>query len=181
MNKGFTLVELLITITVILVGLVGTFTAVQQGITTIDYARSRLTASLLAQEGVEIVKNIRDTNLLEGRSVSIDWHEGLDPEDYTPGATSKVYEVEYEDIEDLASSFTTLGCDPCIFDDLRFLTQDNNGFYGYSGATVTRYKRMVRMEKIAENHLRLTITVYWRTRNGNRDFVLIQEMFAWWE
>ena len=171
--KGFTLIELLITITVITVGIVGAFVAIQQGISTVDYSRSRLTAAFLAQEGVEIIKNIRDTNLLQR---SVDWDEGIDP-----GAAPEEYEVVYDDVNDAGVNLNAAACSPnCDFSNLRFLTKTDNGFYDYSSPNETRYKRKVGIERISNEHLRLNVEVYWKTKKGYEEFKVIQEMYKWW-
>lgn len=166
MNKGFTLIELLITITVISVGIFGAYIAIQQAINTIDYARSRLTAAFLAQEGVEIIKNIRDTNLLQAGVV---WNEGL---------TAGEYETDYQDVEYLSPSLST--CTGCDYSSLQFLKKSDGDFYQYSSGQETRYKRKVLLEDIDPEHLRATITVYWKTRTGHEDVQLVQELYKWW-
>jgi len=163
MNKGFTLIELLITITVVLTGVFGAYIAIGQGITIVDYARSRLTAAFLAQEGVEIVKNIRDTNLLEHRAGSEDWDNGLFAGEYEVEADGTGYDI-----------FS-------VGSQLRFLKKTEHGFYNYSSGENTRYQRKVAIEKLADDHLRITVTVYWKTRLGKlKEFKVIQEMYKWW-
>ncbi len=175
-KKGFTLIELLITITVISVGIVGVFIAIQQGISVVDYSRSRLTAAFLAQEGIEIIKNIRDTNLLEGRTGAISWNEGIDP-----GAGTEEYEVEYNDVNSADVNLVASVCSPdCDFSNLSFLKKTDNGFYNYVLGEDTRYKRKIRIKKIADDHLRLTVVVYWKTKKGSEEFQLMQEMYEWW-
>jgi len=166
-TKGFTLIELLITITVITVGIFGAYVAIQQAISTVDYSRSRLTAAFLAQEGVEIIKNIRDTNLLE-RSVAWD-------KDLAPGE----YEVVYDDVQFLSPGLF-ICASSSDFLTLRFLTKTDDGPYDYSSPNETRYKRKVRIERISNEHLRLTIKVYWITKKGYKEFKLMQEMYKWW-
>jgi len=175
-QHGFTLIELLITISVITVGIIGTFTAVQQGVSVVDYSRSRLTAAFLAQEGVEIIKNIRDTNLLEGRLGTVVWNEGIDP-----GDSPEEYEVVYSDVDTAGVNLGSSACSPnCDFSNLRFLKKTDNVLYNYITGDDTRYKRKIRIEKISDEHLRLTIVVYWTTKKGNDEFQLIQEMYKWW-
>jgi prepilin-type N-terminal cleavage/methylation domain-containing protein len=167
-NKGFTLIELLITITVVLIGISGVFVAIQQSITTIDYSRSRLVAALLAQEGVEIVKNIRDTNLLEGDN----WDEGLQP--------NGCYEVDYGDPVDLDPNINFSPV--CNYSTLAFLKKQENDFYNYNLGQETIYKRVVEINKISSEKIRLTVTVYWRERDGgHQNFTVVQDMYKWWE
>ena len=52
-EKGFTLLELMITIFVIAVGLVGIMTLIQNTLQSASIVRLNLTAAYLAQEGIE--------------------------------------------------------------------------------------------------------------------------------
>lgn len=63
-GSGFTLLEALTSIFILLVGITGSMVLVSSGITNLNTSKNRLIASNLAQEGLEIVHNIRDDNWL---------------------------------------------------------------------------------------------------------------------
>ena len=71
--RGFTLVEVIVVVFVITIGLLAVFNIIQNITIFSRLAASRLTAVYLAQEGIELVRNQRDTNWLEG----VDWDNGL--------------------------------------------------------------------------------------------------------
>lgn len=73
MNKGFTLLELLTSIVVISIGVLGAYSVVQQMFSLTFVSSHHLTAAYLAQEGIEIARNTRDTNWIERN----DWKSGL--------------------------------------------------------------------------------------------------------
>lgn len=73
MSKGFTLIETLVAIFLLTVGVVGSFSLMQKVTSFASISSSQLVASYLAQEGIEVVRNIRDTNYLE-RQV---WDSGI--------------------------------------------------------------------------------------------------------
>jgi prepilin-type N-terminal cleavage/methylation domain-containing protein len=58
--SAFTLIETLIAITIITIAIVGPMTAASRAIVAAQTARDQLTASYLAQEGVEYVRAVRD-------------------------------------------------------------------------------------------------------------------------
>lgn len=64
--RGFTVLEVLVAIFVITVGVLAAFNAVQNISASFRTNASRLTATYLAQEGVELIRNKRDTNWLDG-------------------------------------------------------------------------------------------------------------------
>jgi len=72
---GFTILELIVAIFVMTVGVLGAYAVVQQIIVYNSISSSRLTAAYLAQEGIELVRNIRDTNWLD--PVNPLWDDGI--------------------------------------------------------------------------------------------------------
>lgn len=64
-EKGFTLVETLVAITILLLVIIGPLTVAQKGIQNAYYANEQVTAVFLAQEAIEAVRELRDTNALE--------------------------------------------------------------------------------------------------------------------
>jgi type II secretory pathway pseudopilin PulG len=64
-GAGFTLVETLVAITVLLVAIVGPMTIAAQGLQASFFAREETTAVYLAQEGIEAVERARDNGALD--------------------------------------------------------------------------------------------------------------------
>ena len=63
-NGGFTLVETFVAISIFTVSLLGIISVLASNIANISYAKQKMTATYLAQEGIEYVRNIRDTDAL---------------------------------------------------------------------------------------------------------------------
>ena len=61
---GFSMLEAMVSIFILLVGVTGSLVLVSSGITNFNISKNRIIASNLAQEGLEIVHNIRDNNWL---------------------------------------------------------------------------------------------------------------------
>lgn len=77
-NKGFTLIEAITAIFVLTVGIVSVFSVITQHIVSSRLAAHKLTAAYLAQEGIEIVRNIKDTNLVKmSQGESANWNDNL--------------------------------------------------------------------------------------------------------
>lgn len=77
-KNGFTLLETMIAITVLMTGILSIVTMLIFNIKQTTNFKNRIIAYNLAQEGIEIVKNIRDTNWLN----SLAWNFGLGDGDY---------------------------------------------------------------------------------------------------
>lgn len=73
-NKGFTLVETIVAIGVISIGFVGSLVLLSKSASQASTLKDRLIAAHLAEEGIEVVRNLRDTNWLKG----FDWRADLD-------------------------------------------------------------------------------------------------------
>jgi len=63
-EQGFTLVESLIAISILMLAIAGPLVAVSNAISQSGYARDQVTAFYLAQDAVEYLRNLRDTNVL---------------------------------------------------------------------------------------------------------------------
>jgi prepilin-type N-terminal cleavage/methylation domain-containing protein len=123
-SKGFTLVEIVVTIFVLSFAVIGVYNAFSKIVVLTSGAANRFTAAYLAQEGMEIVRNIRDGNWVNNRG----WQTGF-PEcpdgfeaDYRIGAYVSCYGGKDLDI-------------------------DSNGFYVYSGNEnpKTTFKRKIKI------------------------------------
>jgi type II secretory pathway pseudopilin PulG len=149
---GFTLLEIVIAMFVVTIGMGGVFTVIQKSFSAISLSASRLVAANLAQEGIEVVRNIRDTNWLEEQ----DWDSGLGAGDY---------QVQYDDAE-TGIVFCAL---PCAYDDMGFLNIDEDGFYSYkdSGAYITtKFKRKVTISDKTADSMKITAEIIWKERGG---------------
>lgn len=72
-TKGFTLLEVLVAVFVLTIGVLGAFTVVQNITFYSQMISSKLTATYLVQEGIELVRNRRDSNWL----ARVPWDQGL--------------------------------------------------------------------------------------------------------
>ena len=61
---GFTLVETLVAISIFSVSILGIMSVLASGISHANYAKQKMIALYLAQEGIEYVRNIRDSKVL---------------------------------------------------------------------------------------------------------------------
>ena len=76
-KKGFTLVETLVAIAVLMIAVAGPLVIANKALTSALYARDQSAASYLAQEEMEIIKNTRDNNL-KGSTTPLPWLNSID-------------------------------------------------------------------------------------------------------
>jgi len=156
MRKGFTLLEVILAIFVIMVGIAGTLGVIQQGISYTQLSSSRFTANYLAQEGVEIVRNIRDGNWLKAPLVS--WDAGI------PAGS---WEADYK-TQNLTQNYTGTP-----------LNIDSANFYSYSGGTQTKFKRKITITKDT-NILKVSVQVEWQERGRNNQVIVQENLYNWY-
>src|SRR3990167_8160497 len=82
-SSGQVLVESIIAITIAVVGLLGIFSLLSRSLSLNRVVSDRFVAAYLAAEGVEIVKNLIDNNILAGNP----WNEGLSSGNYEADAS----------------------------------------------------------------------------------------------
>jgi prepilin-type N-terminal cleavage/methylation domain-containing protein len=121
--RGFTIIELMVAAFVLTVGIAGAYVAISGPIHYTRDSMNKITAAYLAQEGVEIVRNIRDENWILKNT----WDTGL--------ACSSGCEAEYNSLS--LSSILPGG--------LRNLRK--NDFYNYSAGANTIFKREINITK----------------------------------
>lgn len=77
-NVGFTLIEVAISIFVLSMGTLTIIGVISDNLGVIGASKRMVIGSSLAQEGIEVVRNIRDTNWIEYES----YDTGISPGDY---------------------------------------------------------------------------------------------------
>jgi type II secretory pathway pseudopilin PulG len=156
-DKGFSLIEVLISLTVIIFALVGVISLSAISISSIRLNKSKIIAANLTQEGLEIVKNIRDNNWLNYRRQAGNWLDGL---------TSGNYRVQYNQEALLA------------FSDLPLKT-DSNGFYQYDVGIDTKFRRKITIQKINDDQIKVLIEVNWQEA-GRSNLISAEARFYNW-
>ena len=62
-TSGFTLIELIVGMTIFSIGLAGIYALLQTTMSTVRYSQDEIIVSGLLREQIDLVNNIRDTNL----------------------------------------------------------------------------------------------------------------------
>ena len=169
-KNGFTLLEVIVAVFIIAVGVGGVAKIMPSLISGSSINQSRLVSAYLAQEGIEIVRNIRDTNWLEEHNrdesaPSIAWDEGFT-------TCNSGCEADYNSVKELKPSLAVFGSG-------RYLNIDSNGLYGYGGGTQTKFKREITITKNSEI-LTITVNISWDDRGKHYDFPVQEKLHQWY-
>jgi Tfp pilus assembly protein PilV len=159
-KNSFTILEAIFAISILTVGIFGVSSLISQFLTSSSISNQRLIAAYLAQEGIEIVRNIRDTNLLEGESLDA----GL------TNCSSGCSNFDYRS-QSLPDNSNCSG--------KNFLDLVNN-FYQCSGSSPASLKRIVTITQINNPPgLKVVVEVSWKER-GRTHRITVQENFYNW-
>lgn len=157
-RKGFTIVEALIAIAILLTAVVGPISLIGDATHRLYYSRDRLIALNLAQEGIEVVRQKRDSNMLG----LVAWDTGITAGNYLISATSSTPIV------------STAQTTP------QTVYMDSYGFYTQNGGTATQFKRIVNMSVVtAGTEMKASSTVTWTT-GGQAGTVTVSEYLYKW-
>lgn len=138
MNVAFTLIEIMIAVTIFFVGIVGFFSLIVFSINTSAFNVDNFIAGQLAQEGLELVRNLRDKN----------WH-WLFFEDWQAGLQDCQLGCEMDYNDTFLSSYSN-----------RFLKIDSTGFYNYEEGQNSKFKRKITI--IPQNgFLNVAVEIFW--------------------
>lgn len=144
------MIEVLISIFVLLIGIVGTMGLFINSLKNSMDARDNVIATQLAQEGIELVRNIRDTNLAVGKP-AFDTGTGLPAFNLSPSCS-----ISYGD--------TTINCSSATFP----LYISAGGYYTHTaGGTATKFKRQIIVDTKTANQLTVTSEVIWLGASGS--------------
>jgi len=173
-SGGFTLLEVVAAIFILTLGLGASFSLIQQTLAVASIVESKLTAVYLAQEGIEIIRNIRDTNWLEQRIGMNSWDDGLT--DCDPCC-----EGDYK--TDTSPSLSLNNLLQCDYDQLHFLDINEDGFYSYatSGSFVqTKFKRKITIET-EPGKVMISVEVKWMERGKFYNIEVCEDITNWYE
>ena len=74
-SQGFTLIETLVAISILMVAVASPLTISQKGLASAIYAKDQIIASYLAQDAIEYLRNVSDRNVASGAAGG--WLEGI--------------------------------------------------------------------------------------------------------
>ena len=151
-DTGFTLLEVIIAIAVVFIGLIGVLYLVSFSISASSVAKNKLIAANLAQEGIELVRGIRDTNWAQGEN----WDNGI-----KGTGNQRAGIIDYDDIEGLTSYFNPpySDIDECG-DNCRVYLK--NDFYTHdSSGSPTNFYRLILLDKISPSQIEVTCEIKW--------------------
>lgn len=160
-TNGQVMLEAVVALSLLALGTLGIFTLLSASLKMNRVSADQYIATNLAAEGVELVKNILDANLMRGDA----WNAGF---------SNGVKEVSLTD--------------PPIYDSVSFADSTNqslkfdevNRVYSYAASQDTKFRRTVEILNITSDEIRVVSRVNWRDLgNIPYEIVLENRIFNW--
>lgn len=164
--NGFTLIETLVALSVLLVALAGALSLVNRSLSSSYYAKDQYTAYYLAQEAFEFIRFRRDNNVLQTYSGnSTNWLSGLDS--CRSGNTCSV-----DAKNNLVVACSGGVCSPLLYDSA-------TSFYNTQTGTPSGYTRSIQLQTVASGEEAIRVTMNWRTGFVTRTYIATSTIFDW--
>lgn len=168
---GFTLLETVVALGVIMAAIIGPYTLATRGIVNANTAKSRLTALHLSQEGIELVRYIRDNNILAG--LPWDGEEGVEN-------GNEIRDGVWQ-IDVLSGTLRVFNGSPLLYD-------PGTGLYNYATGNASPFVRSISIEKPpltptpgipGADQIRIKSTVVWTEGVSERSAALEEIIYNW--
>ncbi|MDB4992020.1 MAG: seg [Parcubacteria group bacterium] len=162
--RGFTLVETLVAIAILMLAITVPFYSVQQSINASNAARDQLVASSLAQEAAEYIYYLRDTNYLS----TTGWLTGMD----NCLTTNAPYGCVVDPSQNTLTSCTGSGCP--------VLNISGSNLYTQTAGTGTRFTRKVQIEQLAGGtQAKVTVLVTFSSGHHTYSVTVVENLYNW--
>ncbi|MFT7565582.1 MAG: prepilin-type N-terminal cleavage/methylation domain-containing protein [Candidatus Paceibacteria bacterium] len=185
-NKGFTLIETLVAIAILSVVIVAPIEFSRSSLLASFIARDQMVAHGLAQDAIETIRNVKDTN---NQSIGNGWLRGLDP-----CFNSKTCRVDNL----VGNTVNVINCSGSVCPPLQTVESGDVLLYGYNGVD-SKFTREVNIRtveipartilneegedviQVAANEAIVTVNVRWKPRPDMKERILtVQEhLFNW--
>lgn len=164
-GKGFTLMETLVAISILLIAVVVPLSTIGGSTSYLFLARDQMTAINFAQEGIEVVRQKRDSNMLsKWKGGTANWSDGL---------SAGMYIVDAPTL----SLAGVAGGQPIYQEDATGLFHQFS-FAPGAGYTKTHFMRTVKIEDISLFEKKITSTVTWLAGSVPKNIEVKESIFG---
>jgi len=166
-KNGFSLIGIIVATFITLVGLVAILTLANTSLIGATTSKNKLIASGLAQEGIEIVRDIRASH---ANWVDWEWYSTTAPLIH-PIGTFEEYCIDYDDI-------VLVNCavaDPPLRLDFAGLL----GTYQYGAGDDTIFYRKVTLTRKGLNEVKVEVEVGWTTKGQTHTLIVEDRLWNW--
>jgi len=180
-RAGFTMLEMLVAVLIFSVCIVAMISVTANKATDSLYAKNRITASYLGEEGIEIVRHIRDSLFLQyeaSEDVTGRWGAFLSAMDTCISAEGCILDIDSANIGDVTGDNSY---NMQTYSGTSNLFYDNFGYYTHYGVggSESVFNRQVIIEEIGDNEVSVRVVVYWQQKNATQQIEVSENLFNW--
>jgi len=185
-DSGFTIIETLVAIAILMISIAGPLAVANKSLTAALYAKDQSTASFLAQEGMEMIRNYKDNYVSQNvgspilSSALADWVASSDLLGCRQNSgVCGIWYTHGSVVSPTISSCTN--AHDCIL----YQQDSNSGYFGYVNdntasppENATIFKRSFYLNPVQDgtNEVQAIVTVTWKEGNVPNNMTLISMM-----
>ncbi|KKR79274.1 MAG: hypothetical protein UU24_C0013G0006 [Candidatus Nomurabacteria bacterium GW2011_GWA2_40_9] len=188
-SAGFTLVETLVAIMIFTASVLALMVVLSNSLSNANFTKRKLTATFLAQEGVEYMRNMRDTYVLYLPPSPPSGYNGWDNFIVKISECNKVLgkscyfdntTINFADQTQPIIDMPIFLCPSQICPELKYIAGEYN--YDVSGIN-SGFVRKMEISKVAnsvgDDEIEIISTVYYTTPSGLKNISLKENLFNW--
>lgn len=196
-SSGFTIVETMIALTIFSIAITGVITVANKGSLNINTAKNRLIATYLADEGIELMRAMRDTTALSfggPTTLTGGWNSFITTSVAECGGTSPVCDIDapnyaltpppYPQFGNFTVSCPTTTIPGITGNYCPLFYDPATGFYnnrGGPGNVRTPFSRALKVLPIGlPNEVQVTSTVVWQEGSVGKTLTQTENLFDWY-
>lgn len=183
-DKGFTLVETLVAVSIFTISILGLLVVLSQGISNTNYAKTKIIASYLAQEGVEYIRNMRDTYVLYDLADSQTGWNTFNARLLSASCQASngcYFDDQGLDFTDPDQPMTGITVAICGGSCPELKYDSTTGKYGYASGANSGYTRKIKITQVSADEMKVFSTVFWKQGSGNYNMIFSESLFNWIE
>lgn len=176
--KGFTLIETMIAVSILALATAGPLYAASRSLIAAQNSRDRLTASYLAQEGIEYIRSIRDNDYLIAYKANSQnahdnsWNNFRSTMSLCLASSADACTIDVTTNNGtLASCPTASTCPP--------LQLDSSKRYNHQSGVNSIFTRTIQVSEITATEEKIISTVSWRSRGIPFSVTITDHLTQW--
>jgi len=151
-KNGFSLLGVIIAIFIAITGLIAILSLANYSLSAASNSKMKLIASGLAQEGIEVVRNMRESQS--------DWNN------WYSSVVNGDYRIQYNSSSLMAYSDVPLKI-------------DSNGLYQYDSGNNSPFYRKISLSKISDNEVKVVVEIKWLERGRLHSLIAEDRLWNW--
>ena len=176
-NKGFTLIETLVAVMIFTSSVLALIAILSTSLSTIVHIKQKVIGTYLAQEGIEYIRNMRDSYVIYEKD-DTGWASFKDK-------ISLCITPNYCGIDNLKpprqsnSLFQCTTATPSIPSTCQLYIKDGNYNIKTGGSVDSGFTRKIEIENITNDEIKIISTVLWKSGSSDKSISFSENLFNW--